>query len=284
MKNCRNFLLLCACECKKDNPMKKERIAIIGCGNLGKAIANGLMDKQLVAPQQLTVTRRNTAVLTELVEKGVVVTSDNAAAISSSDLIIVALKPYTILKVLEELRDQFDPNRHILVSLATGVSLNELQQALKNNTAVFRAMPNTAADVGESVTCIATNANNKGAAKAVNDCFNSIGETVTIAESLMDAATVIGACGIAYVLRFIRAMIQGGIEIGFDAETATAIVNQTVKGAAQLLIERKHHPEYEIDKVTTPKGCTIAGLNEMEHNGFSSALIKGITTSFEKID
>jgi pyrroline-5-carboxylate reductase len=115
------------------------------------------------------------------------------------------------------------------------------------------------------------------------DIFNHIGETVFITEDLMNAATVIGACGIAYVLRFIRAMIQGGIEIGFDATTATKIVTQTVKGAAELLIQTGNHPEQEIDKVTTPKGCTIAGLNEMEHQGFSSALIKGIKTSYESI-
>jgi pyrroline-5-carboxylate reductase len=111
-----------------------------------------------------------------------------------------------------------------------------------------------------------------------------MGKTTFIQEELMDAATVLGACGIAYVMRFIRAMVQGGIEIGFDAKTASSIVTQTVKGAAELLIERGSHPESEIDKVTTPKGCTIAGLNEMEHHGFSSALIKGIRTSFERID
>jgi pyrroline-5-carboxylate reductase len=105
-----------------------------------------------------------------------------------------------------------------------------------------------------------------------------------IDEELMQSATILGACGIAYALRFIRAMIQGGIQIGFDAKTASAIVNQTVKGAAELLIERKEHPENEIDKVTTPKGCTIVGLNEMEHNGFSSSLIKGIVASYEKIE
>jgi pyrroline-5-carboxylate reductase len=107
---------------------------------------------------------------------------------------------------------------------------------------------------------------------------------MVIDEDLMESATILGACGIAYVLRFIRAMIQGGIQIGFDAVTASVIVNQTVKGAAELLIERHQHPEYEIDKVTTPKGCTIVGLNEMEHNGFSSSLIKGLVASFEKIE
>lgn len=264
--------------------MKNKKIAIIGCGNLGMAIANGLVDHQLVAPADIIATRRNTAALDSLKQRGVAVSSDNRAAIEASDIIIVALKPYTILGVLHELQFDFDPERHILVSLATGISLNELQQTLKNNTPVFRAMPNTAADVGTSMTCIATQSSNKEAANLVEQCFNAIGQTIMIDEGLMDSATVLGACGIAYVLRFIRAMIQGGIEIGFDAKTASAIVNHTVKGAAELLIQRNHHPEYEIDKVTTPKGCTIAGLNEMEHNGFSSALIKGITTSYEKID
>lgn len=99
----------------------------------------------------------------------------------------------------------------------------------------------------------------------------------------MAAATVLGACGVAFSLRFIRAASQGGIEIGFDSEMARLIAAQTVLGAAALLLERGEHPEGEIDRVTTPRGCTIAGLNEMEHQGFSSALIKGITTSFERI-
>ena len=145
-------------------------------------------------------------------------------------------------------------------------------------------MPNTATDVKESVTCICSSGDNPTNARKINELFDHLGITIEIDEELMDAATILGACGIAYALRFIRAMVQGGIEIGFSAQTAGAIVNQTVKGAAQLLIERGHHPEYEIDKVTTPKGCTIVGLNEMEHNGFSSSLIKGIVTSFEKID
>src|SRR5690606_2497067 len=135
--------------------------------------------------------------------------------------------------------------------------------------------------VSESLTCIC--GNSMEGKSEVEKVFQSIGETVFINEELMNAATVIGACGIAYALRFIRAMIQGGIEIGFDSETATKIVTQTVKGASQLLIENGLHPEQEIDKVTTPKGCTIVGLNEMEHQGFSSALIKGIRTSYEKI-
>jgi pyrroline-5-carboxylate reductase len=145
-------------------------------------------------------------------------------------------------------------------------------------------MPNTAVAIGESMTCICSSNTNAEQQQLIEDLFNNLGKVVFIEEALMEAATVLGACGIAYALRFIRAKIQGGIEIGFDAKTATLIAAQTVKGAAALLIENGHHPEYEIDKVTTPKGCTIAGLNEMEHQGFSSSLIKGINTSYKKIE
>jgi pyrroline-5-carboxylate reductase len=133
------------------------------------------------------------------------------------------------------------------------------------------------------LTCIATINGTRDDAVEVKSIFDALGTTIEINEQLMDASTVLGACGIAFVLRFVRAMIQGGIEIGFDVSTATDIATQTVKGATELLLQNSSHPEAEIDKVTTPKGCTIAGLNEMEHRGFSSALIKGIKTSYQNI-
>jgi pyrroline-5-carboxylate reductase len=133
------------------------------------------------------------------------------------------------------------------------------------------------------MTCISYNNAADLDVQYVFDLFSTLGKVVTIEEKLMDAATVLGACGTAYAMRYIRANIQGGIEIGFDAATASLIAAQTVKGAAELLLQKKTHPEQEIDKVTTPKGCTIAGLNEMEHQGFSSSLIKGLVASYEKI-
>jgi pyrroline-5-carboxylate reductase len=160
-----------------------------------------------------------------------------------------------------------------------------MQSIIGDKIPILRAMPNTATGVSESLTCICANDENASLhLEEIKSLFEKIGETVVIKEDLMDGATVLGACGIAYVMRFIRAMVQGGIEIGFDAKTASFIANQTVKGAAQLLILGNTHPEQEIDKVTTPRGCTIAGLNEMEHQGFSSSLIKGIITSFKKIE
>lgn len=264
--------------------MKNKKIAIIGCGNLGLSILNGLLEQDSVVPSNIIVTRKNVEKLEHLKETGIRISDNNEKAIKESEIIIVALKPYTILDVLKDLSSLFIPGKHILVSLATGISLIQIKETVNVAIPVYRAMPNTAADVAMSMTCISSNSTNNEATEAVKYCFNSIGNTLVIDEGLMDSATVLGACGIAYVLRFIRGMIQGGVQIGFDAKTASDIVTQTVKGAAQLLIEGGEHPEFEIDKVTTPKGCTIEGLNEMEHNGFSSALIKGIVTSYDKID
>jgi pyrroline-5-carboxylate reductase len=145
-------------------------------------------------------------------------------------------------------------------------------------------MPNTATHVQKSITAICTQNHQEEELNRVKRMFETLGGVLHVDEELIAAVTVLGACGIAYVMRFIRAMVQGGIQIGFSAEMASTIVKHTVNGASELLLQGDTHPETEIDKVTTPKGCTIVGLNEMEHNGFSSALIRGIVKSFEALD
>jgi pyrroline-5-carboxylate reductase len=264
--------------------MKNHKVSIIGCGNIGLSLVQGLLRDNIISPKNITVTRRNIEGLAFLKETGIRLTSNNLTAVRESDLIVIAVKPYNIVEVLEEIRGHLKPRRHILVSVTAGTPLSQIQTAIGISMPVFRAMPNISASVGRSVSCICHNSEGKQSIEIVKSFFDNFGTTMTIDEELMQSATILGACGIAYVLRFIRAMIQGGIQIGFDAKTASAIVNQTVKGAAELLIERKEHPEFEIDKVTTPKGCTIVGLNEMEHNGFSSSLIKGIVASYDKIE
>jgi len=264
--------------------MKNKKVSIIGCGNIGLSLVQGLLKENIIPPKNITVTRRNVQELAYLKEKGVRLTNDNVAAVKDSDLIVIAVKPYNIIEVLEEIRAHLNPERHVLISVTAGTTLSQIQEVISVSMPVFRAMPNISASVGKSVSCICHNNEGRRNVESVKSLFDNFGTTMTIDEELMQSATILGACGIAYVLRFIRAMIQGGIQIGFDAKTASAIVNQTVKGAAELLIERKEHPEFEIDKVTTPKGCTIVGLNEMEHNGFSSSLIKGIVASYEKIE
>ncbi|MFM7486827.1 MAG: pyrroline-5-carboxylate reductase [Cytophagales bacterium] len=263
--------------------MKNKKIAIIGGGNLGTAMAEGLFKSGFSRPEDITVTRRTLSRLTDLKEKGVNVTDDNDLAIRSSEVIIVALKPFNVKEVLTSLKNSFDPKKHLIISVVTGVFLKDLGDIFESDFPIFRAMPNTAIAIQESVTCICQRGATAEQTSYVNELFNQLGITIPIEEKLMDAATVLGACGIAYALRFIRAATQGGIEIGFDAKTASLITAQTVKGAAELLLKGTNHPEEEIDKVTTPKGCTIVGLNEMEHRGFSSSLIRGIGASFNKI-
>lgn len=262
--------------------MKNKKIAILGGGNLGTAIAEGLMKSGFATPQQITITRRNVDRLQPLKEIGVTVTDNNQQAIETSEIIMVALKPYNVKEVLEGIKGSFDPERHLVISVVTGIFLKELS-AIVGAVPTFRAMPNTAIAIQESVTCLCSVHATNAQVNYVTDLFNQLGICISIDEKLMDAATVLGACGIAYALRFIRAATQGGIEIGFDAKTASLIAAQTVKGAAELLLKGNRHPEEEIDKVTTPKGCTIVGLNEMEHRGFSSSLIRGIGASYHKI-
>ena len=260
------------------------RVSIIGCGNIGISLLQGLLRGHTIPAENITATRRNIRELDYLKEYGVRLMADNLSAIKESDLIIIAVKPYNIVNVLEELKDHLNPGKQLVISVTAGVPISKIEEVIGSRVPIFRAMPNISASVGKSVTCICHNEARRKEIESVVSLFDIVGTTMIIDEDLMESATILGACGIAYVLRFIRAMIQGGIQIGFDATTASAIVNQTVKGAAELLIERHQHPEFEIDKVTTPKGCTIVGLNEMEHNGFSSSLIKGLVASFDKIE
>lgn len=261
----------------------KVKIAIIGCGNLGTSIANGLLSLEGFSPAQLTLTKRHTESLADFSEKGVAVHSDNLLAAKEADLILLGVKPYNVSTILKEINPALSPAKQIIISLATGITLNEMFEVIDLKTVAFRAMPNIAADIQESITCVCHQNAQTAQVELVKELFDAIGFTISIDENLMEAATVLGACGIAYVLRFMRAMIQGGIQIGFDSVTASKIVNQTVKGAAELMIQKNIHPEAAIDKVTTPKGCTIVGLNEMEHQGFSSAMVRGVIASYEKI-
>jgi len=263
--------------------MSNHKIAIIGGGNLGASIAEGLITSGFVQPNQITITKRNIATIQHLADKGVITTSDNQVAVKDANYIILAVKPFQIKDIVADIKPLLIAKQHTIISVATGVWIKDMEEMLSAEFAMFRAMPNTAISIGQSMTCICANAKAKDQVEYVTALFNQLGKSIVIDEKLMDAATVLGACGTAYALRYIRANIQGGIEIGFSAAQASLIAAQTVKGAADLLLTKHTHPEQEIDKVTTPMGCTIAGLNEMEHQGFSSSLIRGLTASYRKI-
>ncbi|MBS2211684.1 pyrroline-5-carboxylate reductase [Carboxylicivirga mesophila] len=263
--------------------MKVNKLAIIGGGNLGTAIAKGLLANGLLEASQIYITRRRTALLNEFLEKGVNVSNDNRLAASGADVILLGVKPYQLEQVVKEIGPELNPNT-ILISLATGISSESIQSFCPVKLPIFRAMPNTAIEIGESMTCVSAYNANQEQEDQVLELFSQMGQALIIPEELMAASTVLAACGIAYAMRFIRAATQGGIEIGFGSKLALQISAQTIKGAADLLIQKGTHPEDEIDKVTTPRGVTISGLNEMEHQGFSSSLIKGLLTSFNKIE
>ncbi len=255
------------------------KVAIIGYGNIGKAVATGLIHSGAVKQDDLFVTRKTKNVDSNNSLKYV----SNQEATIASDIIILAVKPHQTDEVMKEITPFLKKNQHQLVSLVTGYKLITLQ-AFCPGLPVYRAVPNTAASVVESITCIATKQTKGKNLDNIIALFSKIGRVEIIDEGLADAATVLGACGIAFALRFIRAASQGGTEIGFSADQALKITAQVVKGAADLILKTGSHPEQEIDKVATPRGITITGLNEMEHQGLSSALIKGLMASFNKIN
>ncbi|MCB9360804.1 MAG: pyrroline-5-carboxylate reductase [Flavobacteriales bacterium] len=254
------------------------KIAIIGAGNLGTSLVKGLLESKIYAPQHFVLTRRNISKLSKFKEQGCEIATSNIEAIADANVVILAVLPQKVNEILHELKGNIQDNQ-LVISLVSGVKVNNIQKILGSNVPIVRAMPNTAIAIRESMTCIATTHNWKSKLEEVEKLFKHVGETIVINEEQMTSATALCACGIAFFLRAIRAASQGGNEIDFHANEALKMAAQTAKGAASLLIANNSHPEDEIDRVTSPKGCTIAGLNEMEHNGFSSSFIKGITVS-----
>ncbi len=258
------------------------KTAIIGAGNIGTAIASGLASSDRFLAEDIILTRRRIHLLEPMKAVGFTIEQDNREAVRRSEVILVAVEPQQIDSVLEEIAPALQPGLHTLISVVTSVRIRQITQRIGEGIPVVRAMPNTAIAVRESMTCIASDKADGPTIKVAQQIFDTVGKTVVIGEEDMVAATALGACGIAFFLRAIRAASQGGIEIGFRAQDALAIATQTARGAATLLLGTEDHPEREIDRVTTPRGCTIAGLNQMEHEGFSSAMIQGIKVSAER--
>ena len=260
----------------------KNSLAILGAGNIGCAIADGLANSGEFDPTSIVLTRRRTEKLEPFEKRGFRISSDNESAVDKSSILILCVEPHQLNGLLQEISSKLDADKHLIISVVSGASIKSIQQQIPDGVPVTRAMPNTAIAIRESMTCICGSESDRKSLETTLRIFNTVGITREIREEQMTSATALCACGIAFFLRAIRAASQGGIEIGFDSGEALTMATQTALGAAGLLREMKNHPEFEIDRVTTPKGCTISGLNQMEHGGFSSALIRGIVTSSEK--
>ncbi|MBP5398451.1 MAG: NAD(P)-binding domain-containing protein [Bacteroidales bacterium] len=251
------------------------KLTVIGAGNMGGATALGLLEKGAIAPANLTVTDANEAVLAKFKDKGANVTTDNKAAVDASDTIIIVVKPWVVPLVLEQIKD-CDLSGKTVVCMAAGVKPEVILPYLKESTQLVYVIPNTAIEIGQAMIFVAPYRASKAATDAVADLFSKVGVVKQVAFANLGGGIALASCGIAYAMRYIRAAVEGGVELGFYPQDATDIVCQTVIGAASLIRAHRSHPEAEIDKVTTPGGMTIKGLNAMEEAGFTDAVIKGL--------
>ncbi|MBQ8021228.1 MAG: NAD(P)-binding domain-containing protein [Bacteroidales bacterium] len=249
-------------------------IAIIGAGNMGGATALGFA--RFIQDLELTVTAAHAATLEKFAVRGIGTTLDNVAATAAADIVILGVKPWLVSSVLEQIKPALTGK--ILVSMAAGIPSAQMEEWLEGSgvTAAYTAIPNLAIEIGESMTFITEILGDPAAELQVLPLFNKVGRTLVVDERQMQAGMMVASCGTAFALRYARAAMEGGIELGLYPREALEAVLQTMKGAADLAIAHGTHPEQEIDKVTTPGGITIRGLNAMEAAGFSAAVVAGL--------
>jgi len=259
------------------------KISIIGGGNMGGAIACGLAAGNDTKQNEIYVInrRKEKSDRLKVANPAINVLTNNYEILNSSDIVIIAVKPWMFEEVLTQHKEKLNP-KQIIISIAAGISLEQLAKWLHPQTAVYRIVPNTAIEVRESMTFICSLNASAEQDKMVLDIFNKLGKSEIITENLIPAATSLSSCGIAFVFRYIRAAMEGGVEMGLYPNQSKEIMIQTLRGAIELLEKNQSHPEAEIDKVTTAGGITIKGLNEMEHAGFTSAVIRGLKASHIK--
>jgi len=263
---------------------KDKKIAILGGGNIGLSIAKGFIKAKIFKAENIIVTRIPSQPLDDILALDMNATHNNEEALSDADFVVFAVQPRQVNNLLKNIKSALNPDKHLIISVVSAMSVEDIEKIIGEGFRIVRIMPNTAIAICESMTCIAAKDITSDYILEIKEIFDKVGSSLIIEEKLMASATVLASCGTAFFLRFIRAASQGGIQVGFHAEEAQLIASQVAKGAAALLLVNGLHPEQEIDKVTTPMGLTIKGLNEMEHNGLSSSIIKGIVHSFNEMD
>ena len=247
---------------------------------MGGAMVVGFLKGDIFRPSDITVATRTQGALDSFADSGVSLTTDNGMAAAEADIVCVAVKPWVAESVLREIKPVMDYSRQMLVVVVAGLPSATILEWMKKDDGtvppLFLVIPNIAIAERSSMTFIVPVGANDKQTKTVKDVFDDAGSSIITEERLLGAGTTLASCGIAYAMRYVRAASEGGVQLGFRADDAKHIVLQTVKGAVDLLLANGNHPEAEIDKVTTPGGLTIRGLNEMEHAGFSSAVIRGL--------
>lgn len=254
------------------------KVAILGAGNMGGAIARGLAQGQTIRTSDIIVTNPSTQKLAALKNEfpDMNVSTDNALA-ADADVVIVAVKPW---KVEEVLRPLHLCRLQMLVSVASGVSFHMLSDMVDPEMPMFRVLPNTAISQLASMTLVSAHNATEGQTQDILDIFDEMGMAMLMDEKLLPAATSLTSCGIAYVLKYVQAAMQAGVELGLRPEDAMKMLAQTLDGAARLLLaDECTRPSLEIEKVTTPGGITIKGINQLEADGFTASVIRAIKAS-----
>lgn len=248
---------------------------------MGGAIALGAVKNKVVAGRDVVVSDPRESLADSMGQgTGMRFTTDNLSAIEGADLVVVAVKPWLMEEILGGIAEKLDRKKQALVSIAAGVTFEKLEAYLSTakygKMGLYRVIPNTAIALGKSTTFIAKHATSQAQDGMVLTLFDALGEVFEVEEGQMGAMTALSSSGIAYALRYMDAAVKGGVEMGIDTDEALKIVLQTMRGALALLETNGTMPQTEIDKVTTPGGITLKGLDAMEKNGFTDAVIKGL--------
>ena len=255
---------------------------------MGGAVARGLARGAKVATSDIYVSNPSTAKLEALKSEHpeIKTTTNNCEAAAVADLVILAVKPWKVEQVIDELKPHLDYTRQAIASMVGGLGIGQLSTWLNKGDgglpATYIIIPNTAIATLSSMTFIASARTTQKQDAELVEIFNELGMAMLVEEGLIPAGTSLASCGIAYALRYIRAAMEGGVELGFRADDAKRIVMQTLRGAVDILEANDSHPEAEIDRVTTPGGLTIKGLNAMEAAGFTHSVIEGLRASTKK--
>jgi pyrroline-5-carboxylate reductase len=263
--------------------MKSQRIGMLGAGNMAGALIRGLLASKSVTAEQIVASDVRADHLKELEAKyGIKTFSDNRELAKVSNLVVLAVKPQVIDRVLDQMADCFAPDT-LLVSIAAGVPIRSLEARLPAHVRVVRAMPNTAAIALAGATGIAPGSRaTKEDIDVTQALFAAIGRSVVLDESLIDAVTGLSGSGPAYIMVIIEALADGGVKVGLHRDTALLLAAQTVYGSAKLLLETGEHPGRLKDMVTSPGGTAIAGLHTLETGGIRRTLIDAVEAAAKR--
>lgn len=263
--------------------LEKYKLAVIGAGRIGESVIGGLLDAKSIHPGNIIATARSQPRLDRLEKAyGIRTTTDNLAAVREADLVIIAVKPQMVVDLLPLIKSGLTPN-HLLISVCAAVTTALFERGLDGPIPVVRAMPNTPCFVKQGMTgvCGGKHATPEQL-ELTKKIFQGIGRCVVVEERQMDAVTGLSASGPAFIYMVIESLAEAGVKVGLPRAIATELAAQTVLGSAQMVLETGDHPALLKDQVTTPAGCTIDGILEMEEGGLRVTLIKGVVRAVRR--